>query len=107
MSTEKFTPGEWHIWKDNSTIPFIFDKNGYAVACMCGKQHDDRKTISSIEDYLYPEEVKANAALIAAAPKMYALLSVIISPTAMMSKQFRDQNLRTAIESVLREARGE
>ena len=105
MTKEKFTPGEWHIWKDNSTIPFIFDKDGYAIACMCGKQKD-YSVISCLEDYLEPEKVQANAHLIAAAPEMYALLKMISAPTTFMGAK-TDEVLRTAIEAVLKKARGE
>ena len=42
-----------------------------------------------------------------AAPEMYALLSMMVSPTIMMGQTMRNDDLRTAIEAVLKKARGE
>ncbi len=74
MSNEKFTPGEWHKWEHSLMFPFIFDEYGYAVAQMCGKVKNVRLPVHDIEDFVFPERVLANAALIAAAPEMYRML---------------------------------
>ena len=80
MSEEKFTPGPWVAdWKNNPTFfPFVWQKNGYAVAKMCGKPNSqlENTTIPAacLSDFTEPEKVLANAALIAAAPEMYYAL---------------------------------
>lgn len=93
--TEKFTQGEWHSGIDaEDKRPYIF----------CG---DSPQEI--IADVFVPnqsiEQAKANAALIAAAPDMYALLKIMASPT------FRgatiSHNLGKAIEATLKKARGQ
>ena len=100
MSNEKFTQGEWHIWKDKSTIPFIFGKDGYAIACMCGKQKD-YSVIGCLDDYLEPEKVLANAYLIAAAPEMYECICDALTDLQMLD------GMRNHFEAVLKKARGQ
>jgi hypothetical protein len=68
---------------------------------MCGKQHDDWKPIGCIEDYLFPEEVQANAYLIAAAPEMYECICDALSDLQM------SEGMRSHFEAVLKKARGE
>ena len=104
MSSEKFTKEPWEISDmsgvdamDNYTVCFHIGVS--STGEMIADCQSDNKA-----DY---ERVRANAYLMKAAPEMYALLSVMLSPTAMMSSQLRDTNLRTAIENVLKKARGE
>lgn len=107
MSNEKFTQGEWHIWKDNSTIPFIFGEDGDAVALMCGKQHYDFKTISRIDDYIEPEKVLSNAHLIAAAPEMYHALVDLVGKCRPGWREVNvsDETIEKALKA-LKKARG-
>lgn len=102
--SEKFTKEPWEISNmsgvdamDNYTVCFHIGVS--STGEMIADIQSDNKA-----DY---ERVRANAYLIKAAPKMYALLSMMVSPTIMMSQTMRNDDLRTAIESVLRKARGE
>ena len=101
MSNEKFTPGKWEIEERQAHFK-SFELYGFDI-----HTQSKRICVSQTDDPANIPQMQANAHLIAAAPEMYALLSVILSPTAMMSQQFRDTGLRTAIENVLKKARGE
>ena len=102
--TEKFTKEPWEI-SDMSCVDAMdkftvcFHIGVSSTGEMIADCQSDNKA-----DY---ERVKANAHLIKAAPEMYALLSMMVSPTIMMSQTMRNDDLRTAIESVLKKARGE
>lgn len=89
--TEKFTQGEWVTRPGNTTI---LDKKSNPIAM-----------VYRAEYYRTKEESFANAALIKAAPNMYALLKLMTEPTFMGATI--PQYLRTSIESVLKKARGE
>ncbi len=97
MTDEKFTQGEWKhcIFGGECGYPLVFEKKtGLRVASIFIQNGDTENGI-------------ANAALIAAAPEMYALLSIMVSPTIMMSENLRNDELRNAIKAVLKKARGE
>ena len=91
MSTEKFTQGEWVTRPGNTTV---LDKKSTPIAM-----------VYRAEYYRSKEESFANAALIKAAPVMYNLLKLMTEPTFMSA--MIPQELRTAIEQVLKIARGE
>jgi hypothetical protein len=82
-SEPKFTPGPWHI----EDMWHILDKSGYMIASTSQRQD---------------EEEAANAALIAAAPDMYALLEDIASYEELHVNIFI-----SAIQELLAKARGE
>lgn len=113
MSKEKFTQGEWkaHLGIMEPTFVHIGKEDDYVdgeTPVICELHHGIKKRRPDSVGFDFDHsEIRANAHLIAAAPEMYALLSIILSPTAMMSQQFRDERLRTAIENVLKKARGE
>lgn len=94
--SEKFTPGNWKV-SDQREIPnmdydySIVDDGGWYIA------HIENCSL---------KEQEANAHLIAAAPEMYALLKTIADPATFMGAQ-TNEALRTAIEVVLKKARGE
>ena len=96
MSEEKFTLGNWKV-SDQREIPnmnydySIVDDGGWYIA------HIENCSL---------EEQEANAHLIAAAPVMYALLKMIADPATFMGAKTCEE-LRTAIEAVLKKARGE
>ena len=100
MSEEKFTPGKWEI-EERSAHSGSYSMYGFSIMtnkhriCMC--QTDDDRNIP---------QMKANAHLISAAPEMYALLKMIADPTTFMGAQTCEE-LRTAINAVLKKARGE
>ena len=94
MSNEKFTPGEWGVSE------FTYN-NGDAYQCTVSAGLPE-VCICVPTGRVNREQCKANAHLIAAAPEMYALLSLMVSPTIMMNDE-----LRTTIEAVLKKARGE
>lgn len=108
MSETKFTPGPWRAaWQEHPVLfPFVFQEHGYAVAKLCGKPLTPNRIVCSERDFAAPEEVKANAALIAAAPEMYKKL-------AWMQKQFDASDseelvaLGWEIEELLKKTRGE
>ena len=102
MSEEKFTPGKLiacESYADNGTLSHydFVDENGDIIGMFCD------------EDALIKRRMKrekAYANLFAAAPVMYALLKMIADPTTFMGAQ-TNKALLTAIEAVLKKARGE
>lgn len=96
MSNEKFTQGEWAVSTEDDDCFIVRDKNGGFV-CYGGCFNPDNKS--------EVEAAKKDIHLIAAAPEMYALLSLMTEPTFM--GETIPQYLRSAIESVLNKARGE
>ena len=107
MSVEKFTPGEWtaHLGIMEPTFVHIGKEEDYKdgetpVICELHygikKKHQD-----SFEFDFDHSEMRANAALIAAAPEMYRMLEQL----HRVLKFF--PILRRAIEEVLKRARGE
>ena len=97
--TEKFTPGEWKI-EERQAHCKGFELYGFAILtetkriCMC--QTDDPENIP---------QMKANAALIAAAPEMYRVLDAIYD--VMMDSSDCGTIPVDKIEAVLKKARGE
>lgn len=108
MSEEKFTPGKWTVHHGLMEPTFIH-------TAAKDEEYEDGKTPVICECYhgikgQYPNfdhsELQANANLIAAAPEMYALLKTIADPATFMGAKTCEE-LRTAIEAVLKKARGE
>ena len=101
MSNEKFTPGEWRR-------AFNMSRNGKTVRGLspCRIESGNGVVIAFTVPQKSRQEQIANTNLIAAAPEMYALLKMIADPTTFMGAK-TDEVLRTAIESVLKKARGE
>lgn len=97
--TEKFTPGEWRVirYKDD---PY-FDLYDYLVVETVADEPIGIAAMFQRSDI----NSEANAALIAAAPAMYALLKLMTEPTFMGS--MLPQELRGAAEQILKKARGE
>lgn len=79
MNEPKFTPGPWRAdWQKHPVLfPFVFQEHGYAVAKLCGEPLTPNRIVCNERDFAAPEKVKANAALIAAAPEMYEALADI------------------------------
>lgn len=103
MSNEKFTPGRYRR-------AFNMSRNGKKT--VRGLSHsrienENGVVIAFTAPQKSRQEQIANTNLLSAAPDMYALLSIMVSPTIMMGQTMRNDDLRTAIESVLKKARGE
>lgn len=112
MSNEAFTPGKWYAkgncvrWKEREQFCPENLLNGLICKCIAPDGVPEAK-----------EEVTANAALIAASPKMYKKLEEIynafftLSFRALQSENEKGANwfMKKAmeIEKILREARGE
>lgn len=64
----KGTKGNWFACCENETPHFIFSENGYITIC---KPYQEQQ----MSDDLTDEEFRANAKLIASAPKMFNALS--------------------------------
>lgn len=103
-----FTPGPWIVKKNRAVYAKRYKKlpkdrvYGYGLA-------DNEGFICVLEDeeyhvYADKQECKANASLIAAAPKMYAALC-ILHDALLDTGMFPDAV--AAIEDVIKEARGE
>lgn len=93
MTNEKFTQGEWKVERVD------IDEGGcphFTVMCILGDNGGIR---------IDGEIIQSTAALIAAAPQMYALLKLMTEQTFMGATI--PQYLRSAIEAVLKKARGE
>lgn len=101
MSNEKFTPGAWEIEereahiKDMHLWKFGIMTKEHRI-CMC--QTDDDRNIP---------QMKANAALIAAAPEMYRMLKYLADGIRWGEIQHTDRSLAAEIEKLLKKARGE
>lgn len=96
MNKEEFTPGPW-TYEDGFTV---FSKTGLPVCDLVS----DAKINGEIHIFPYKE----NAALIAAAPAMYALLSLIQKYLEVADNEnARIAFLSTQIMQVLAKARGE
>lgn len=69
FSDQRFTPRPWHVGKPNegARVQLVYNVDGYAV-CDCKTYHGASSTA----------EMQANAALIAAAPDMYAALETLV-----------------------------
>ena len=93
--TEKFTPGPWEIEEREANIRDMH-LYGFSIQtkehrlCMC--QTDDDRNIPVM---------KANAALIAAAPELYECLCDVMTDLEM------SEGMRAHMETVLKKARGE
>ena len=107
MSNEKFTPGPWVVIK-------LFRQETGALAIVHDQSGDTVTICDVIDDKDHPEIADADAALISAAPEMYALLSkcsscinyllhgVVDSPVIGES-----ENTMIEIKELLKKARGE
>ena len=89
MYNPQFTSGPWHVSKNQPTVVGTREK----AVCKCELDWD-----------LGARERKANAALIAAAPEMYALLLDIVTDYQCMPNP---AVMADKIEAVLKKARGE
>ena len=102
MSEEKFTPGKLiacESYADNGALSHynFVDENGDIIGMFCDEDAQIKRRM---------KREKAYANLFAAAPVMYALLKMIADPTTFMGAKTCEE-LRTAIETVLKKAQGE
>lgn len=108
MSREKkFTPGPWeHIDEYQDTAGQVIDRAGFSFidVCNCSIKTDvpENEHWANSKDYhreLPPEEQKANANLIAAAPELLEALEVILddSPSSILRFEEAIEKAREAI----------
>jgi hypothetical protein len=102
MTNEKFTLGEWEIEERQARVGDM-ELYGFAILtekkriCMC--QTDDGRNIP---------QMKANAALIAAAPEMYRCLQGICFEKSAQICQYAPESCKVCrIGKNLKKARGE
>lgn len=101
MSEPKFTKGPWYV---NCQEAIYCDKHkGFFIASAHRMYGDERPEEEVIE------EAKANAALISAAPDMYALLQKVVNLEVLTGYWDMKNNcsLRESIQKLLKKARGE
>lgn len=87
---EKFTKGDWLAVKEGVYIRHESDDQSDGML----------QAIAYIESYDLPEEWEANAALIAAAPEMYEMLSALLPQIAGSPAALK-------VNRILSKARGE
>ena len=111
--TEKFTPGEWtaHLGIMEPTFVFIGKKDEYVdgeTPVICELYHGIKKEHpgNGIMDF-DQTEMRANARLIAAAPKMYEMLKYLADGIRWGGIQHTDRSLAQKIEYLLKKARGD
>lgn len=110
MSNEKFTQGEWtaHIGIMEPTYIFIGKEDDYVdgeTPVVCELYHGIKKKhpCTGIMDFDHTE-IQANAALIAAAPKMYEKLEEIRDILYALSLRLRRCNEKKNAEQWMKEA---
>ena len=107
---EKFTPGPWskaHLNENGCRCGYVFSEGGETVAKVLYNDKEDAN-YCKYEEEISLETARANAALIAAAPDMYAALEYILNlastPAANGELVYIDF---MEIRSALAKARGE
>jgi hypothetical protein len=99
--SEKFTQGEWEIEeremniRDTHMFGFSIMTKEHRI-CMC--QTDDDRNIP---------QMKANAALIAAAPEMYKIIGWLGSVEGQCAILTKDSEIVRKAHAILKKARGE
>jgi len=98
---ERFTPGPWTVTGSRLSVAAGFVKFMAVGVCSFDNIQDEERS-----------ELEANAALVATAPEMYALLSEIDGlPVADVSGPMKDVlacvDFRGRVNAVLKKARGE
>ena len=95
MSKPQFTSGPWHVSKNQPTVVGTREK----AVCKC-----------ELDWNLGAEERKANAALIAAAPEMYAMLEQLVEAVKTLNAisliKIKDKLIEDAV-NIIKKARGE
>ncbi len=107
MSKEKFTPGEWtaHLGIMEPTFVHIGKEDDYVdgeTPVICELHHGIKKRHPDSVGFDFDHsEMRANAALISAAPEMYECVCDALTDLEM------SEGMRAHFEKVLKKARGE
>lgn len=104
---EKFTPGPWKAGRNPAMATVLDDHEGKAIYSRGGGHHIAWANIHDDEGKLDMDTALANAALIAAAPEMYALLSNILNDLETDGSISLNDNAANDIRMLLAKARGE
>ena len=95
MNNPQFTSGPWHVSENQPTVVGNKEK----AVCKCEIDWD-----------LGAKERKANAALIAAAPEMYAMLEQLVEAVKTLNAisliKIKDKLIEDAV-NIIKKARGE
>lgn len=118
---EKFTPGEWYIEDFNEwgiAGKFVVDKDKEPIAKVCNQYHKipDLGSLCRLKENM--ERMQANAALLAASPRMYRALEDVCSDCERHANWEDAHNLGIPVgqpcpckdcyvEKALKKARGE
>ncbi|MEC9061535.1 MAG: hypothetical protein VYC55_08000 [Pseudomonadota bacterium] len=94
MSEAKFTKGEWRVRGSEVGVVDESDTQSYGMML----------SIARVDEYDFPDEYKANAHLIAAAPEMYNLLERLTNPNNCKKDII---HLLGEADNLLAKARGE
>lgn len=103
---EKFTPGPWskaHLNEMGCRCGYVFSEGSETVAKVLYNDKEDAN-YCRYEEYLSLETARANAALIAAAPDMYAALEELLDTVSNADETSGAYEKATA---ALAKARGE
>lgn len=108
-ANSKFTPGPWEAGRNPAMATVLDDQEGKAIyqKGKDGCHHIGWANIHDDEGKLDMETAIANAALIAASPEMYALLSNILNDLETDGSISLDDNAANDIRMLLAKARGE
>lgn len=82
INEPKFTPGPWYIMGDDEHpegVPVIEISRGHCPSPEYEQIAYVQPFMDDDDDYFLTDEVRANAALIAAAPELYEALKQIVS----------------------------
>lgn len=95
MSEPTFTPGPWGWCMPDEVFPAVFcNENGNIIADLYDAKNNQRQMV-------------ANAALIAAAPEMYAKLKELADVLRFGGMLCTNRTMAQEIEEILKKARGE
>lgn len=102
MSETKFTPGPWRAGRNPAMATVLDGHEGKAIYPKDSYRHIAWANVFDEDGEFCMDEALANAALIAAAPEMYAMLSDLATCGAIVNSYYTAR-----IQTLLAKARGE
>lgn len=99
MSDVKFTKGEWRVRGSEIGVVDKSDTQSYGMML----------TVAKVDEYDFPNEFKANAYLISAAPEMYEFIEMVAEGGGadLQALQYMAVTWVRNAEKILAKARGE